>query len=140
MSTSSLPYTIHASEYEIQAIRARGPGGQHVNKVSSAVHLRFDIEKSSLCEIFKTRLMSLRDQRITRDGILVIKSQQFRSFERNKEEAVRRMLRIIETVCAEPLPRKPTRPSRSAIKKRLLSKSRRSTIKLTRQSDFHFND
>jgi len=124
--------TIPAREIEINAIRAQGAGGQNVNKVSSAIHLRFDIGASSIPDFYKERLRKLSDQRITREGVIVIKSQQHRSQEMNREEALRRLRDIIRSVAVSPKKRKPTKPTRSSQKRRLDSKTKRGAIKLAR--------
>ncbi len=124
--------TIPAREIEISAIRAQGAGGQNVNKVSSAIHLRFDIGASSIPDFYKERLLKLKDQRITKDGVIVIKAQQHRSREINKEEALRRLQELIKSVSVSPKKRKPTKPTRSSQKKRLDSKTRRGEVKLAR--------
>jgi ribosome-associated protein len=124
--------TIPAREIEISAIRAQGAGGQNVNKVSSAIHLRYDIGASSIPDVFKQRLLKLNDQRITREGIVVIKAQQHRSQEKNREEALRRLQELIISVAVSPKKRKPTKPTRSSQKKRLDSKTKRGAVKLTR--------
>ncbi len=123
---------IPAREIEISAIRAQGAGGQNVNKVSSAIHLRFDIGASSIPGLYKERLLKLKDQRITKDGVIVIKAQQHRSQEMNKEEALRRLQELVRSVAVSPKKRKPTRPTRSSQKKRLDSKTKRGAVKLTR--------
>jgi ribosome-associated protein len=132
MATISNKVTIPAREIEISAIRAQGAGGQNVNKVSSAIHLRYDIGASSIPDVFKQRLLKLNDQRITREGIVVIKAQQHRSQEKNREEALRRLQELIRSVAASPKKRKPTKPTRSSQKKRLDSKTKRGAVKLTR--------
>lgn len=124
--------SIPASEIDISAIRAQGAGGQNVNKVSSAIHLRFDIAASSLPDLYKERLLRLKDQRITKDGVIVIKAQQHRSREMNKEEALRRLQELVQSVAVIPKKRKPTKPTRSSQKKRLDSKTKHGAVKLTR--------
>jgi ribosome-associated protein len=125
--------SIPLSEVSLAAVRSRGAGGQNVNKVATAIHLRFDIRGSAaLSEKQKARLLSSKDQRINSDGILVIKAQSFRSQERNREEALRRLVAFVEAAMHEPKKRVPTRPGRKAKQKRLDEKSRRSAIKRTR--------
>jgi ribosome-associated protein len=115
---------IDLNEVEFNAIRAQGPGGQNVNKVSSAVHLRFDITNSSLPEHIKERLLAMRDQRITKDGVVVLKAQQSRSQEANKEEALRRLQELVDSVKVLPAVRRPTKPTRSSQRKRLDGKAK----------------
>lgn len=115
---------IDPNEVEFNAIRAQGPGGQNVNKVSNAVHLRFDIVKSSLPEHIKERLLALRDQRITKDGVVVLKAQQSRSQEANKDEALRRLQELVDGVAVLPTVRRATRPTRSSQRKRLDGKAK----------------
>ncbi len=123
---------IPLSEIDCSAIRAQGAGGQNVNKVASAIHLRFDVGASSLPESCKARLLELHDQRITREGVIVIKSQQFRSQEKNRDEALNRLRELVAGASVAPRPRKPTKPTRSSQKRRLDSKSRRGEIKALR--------
>ena len=125
-------WTIPEGEVEISAVRAQGAGGQNVNKVSSAIHLRFDVAASSLPAYLKERLLKLTDQRLTRDGVIVIKAQQHRSQELNRAAALQRLNELVGAAAATPKPRRPTKPSRSAKKKRLEGKVRRGKIKALR--------
>ena len=125
---------IPPEEVEISAIRAQGAGGQNINKVANAAHLRFDINASSLPEAIRERLLKLEDRRISKEGIVIIKAQEFRSLEKNRGEAMRRLQGLVDSVAALPKKRRPTRPTRSSVAKRLEFKSRRSLVKAGRGS------
>ena len=128
MSTSP-KFPVDEREVEFSAIRAQGAGGQNVNKVSSAIHLRFDIHASSLPEDVKARLLALNDSRITQEGVLVLKAQQHRTQEMNRGDALARLQEVVDSVATPPKARRATKPSYGSKQRRLEGKSQRSTIK-----------
>ncbi len=129
MLSISQQVEIPDSEIDIQAIRAQGAGGQNVNKVSSAIHLRFDIGASSLPDFYKQELLKLKDQRISNDGTIVIKAQRYRSQEKNRTEALSRLKALVKSVALPRKKRKPTKPTIGSIKRRVDSKTRRGQLK-----------
>ena len=132
MLTITDTVAIADTELDLQAIRAQGAGGQNVNKVSSAIHLRFDINASSLPGVFKQRLLQLKDRRISSDGILIIKAQRYRTQEKNREDALARLQTLVQAVTIERKSRRPTRPTAGSRKRRLESKKKRGLAKSLR--------
>jgi len=132
MGDNALPILIDESEVETTAVRAQGAGGQNVNKVSSAIHLRFDIPASSLPDAVKQRLLALRDKRITQHGVLVIKAQSHRTQDQNRLDAFARLHELVQSVAIAPLLRRATRPTRASVRRRLQDKAQRSETKVAR--------
>jgi ribosome-associated protein len=128
-----IAYALVEEEVELQAIRAQGAGGQNVNKVSNAIHLRFDIGASSLPEELKQRLLARRDQRISDEGVIVIKAQAYRSLEKNRAEALARLRAVLDAAAEIPRTRRPTRPTATAKRKRVETKVQRGQVKALRR-------
>jgi len=129
----SIPFTLVEDEVELQAIRAQGAGGQNVNKVSNAVHLRFDVRASSLPDALKDKLLAKRDQRITDEGVIVIKAQTSRSLEKNRAQAMLRLRALLDEAAHIPIKRRPTKPTASSQRKRVESKVQRGQVKALRK-------
>jgi len=132
VTSPGIDFELREDEVSFSAVRAQGAGGQNVNKVSNAIHLRFDVRASSLPEELKVRLLRKRDQRVTAEGVIVIKAQQYRSLEKNRTEALARLRALVASVAATPRPRRATRPTASSRRQRVDSKVRRGQIKAAR--------
>jgi ribosome-associated protein len=132
MLTISNSVSIPLAQIDLQGIRAQGAGGQNVNKVSSAIHLRFDIRASSLPDFYKQRLLALSDGRISKEGIVVIKAQQYRTREKNRNDALSRLQQLIRKAAVTQKKRRPTKPTRGSQKRRMESKTKRGRLKVMR--------
>ena len=131
-AVDKIPFELREEEIAFDAIRAQGSGGQNVNKVSNAVHLRFDIRASSLPEAIKARLLARRDQRVSGEGVIVIKAQQHRSLEKNRAEALQRLYSVVDAAAVIPRLRRATRPTLASRERRIESKQRRGQVKALR--------